>query len=60
MLALKGASARKRAQLTADLSGAVANKEIIWAELQLRTLINGAASKLIERKYMSALMHAHA
>lgn len=29
---LRRATARKRAQLTADLSGAVANKEIIWAE----------------------------
>ena len=33
---------RKYAQLTTDLRNAVANKKIIWAEEQLRTLINRA------------------
>lgn len=38
----KGATKRKCAPLTTDLRNAAANKKIIWAEQQLRSLINRA------------------
>lgn len=39
----KGVTTRKYAPLTTDLRNTAVNKKMIWAESQLRTLINRAA-----------------